>query len=149
MNNQDYQKWALSKNLTPEQYEIFGTRMGESMDQLKVLHAAMGISGEAGELMDAIKKHVLYNKPLDTENVKEEIGDLLWYMALMLESVGSSFEEAMKMNHDKLEKRYPSGFSEKDAQARVDKLEVLCTKDLKFVTFEDTQIKLHKSLVKE
>lgn len=123
MNNKDYQQWALTKNLTPEQYEIFGTRLGSSLDQLKILHAAMGISGESGELMDAVKKHVLYDKPLDKKNVVEEVGDLLWYMALMLESIGSSFEEAMKMNHDKLEKRYPTGFTEKLAQERRDKID--------------------------
>lgn len=121
MNSKQYQEWAMSKNLTPDQYDEFGSRLGSSHDQLKVLHSAMGISGEAGELMDAVKKHVLYNKPLDVENVKEELGDLLWYMALMLDQAGSSFEEVMEMNFEKLEKRYPSGFTEKHAQLRLDK----------------------------
>jgi NTP pyrophosphatase (non-canonical NTP hydrolase) len=74
--------------------------------------------------MDAIKKHILYDKPLDITNVKEELGDLLWYMSLMLDEVGSSFEEVMKMNHDKLEKRFPGGFTEKLAQERLDKVKI-------------------------
>lgn len=123
MNQNEYQNWALSKNLTKDQYDTLGERLGGSHPQLKALHAAMGISGEAGELMDAVKKHILYNKPLDAENIKEELGDLCWYMALMLDTIRSSFGEIMEMNHDKLEKRYPSGFTEKHAQARLDKKE--------------------------
>jgi hypothetical protein len=53
-------------NLTPEKARMW--------------HHATGISGEAGELLDAIKKVMIYNKPLDRENVIEELGDLEWYM---------------------------------------------------------------------
>jgi NTP pyrophosphatase (non-canonical NTP hydrolase) len=123
MNNQSYQNWAMTKDRTGAQYDELGARLDESISQLRLLHGAMGISGEAGELMDAIKKHILYNKPLDVTNVKEELGDLCWYMALMLDQVGSSFDEVMKMNHDKLEKRFPGGFTEKLAQQRLDKVE--------------------------
>lgn len=42
------------------------------------LHMAIGISGEAGELLDAIKKATIYRKPLDIANVREECGDLLF-----------------------------------------------------------------------
>src|ERR1035437_131468 len=41
-----------------------------------ILHMVVGISGEAGELLDAIKKQVIYRKPLDRENVIEELGDI-------------------------------------------------------------------------
>lgn len=123
MDSKSYLEWAMSKNLTKDQYDQFGSRLGSSHDQLKILHAAMGISGESGELMDAVKKHVLYNKPLDVENVKEELGDLLWYISLAIHQIGSSFEEIMQMNFNKLEKRYPSGFTEKLAQERRDKHE--------------------------
>ena len=123
MDNKNYLEWAITKDRSQAQYDELGQRLNESTPQLRVLHAAMGISGEAGELMDAIKKHILYNKPLDVTNVKEELGDLCWYMSLMLDAVGSSFEEVMKMNHDKLEKRFPGGFTEKLAQQRLDKVE--------------------------
>lgn len=126
MDSNDYLKWAMTKDRTDEQYTSLGGRLFNQVGgkaKLRVLHAAMGISGEAGELMDAVKKHILYNKALDVTNVKEELGDLLWYMSLMLDEVGSSFEEVMKMNHDKLEKRFPGGFTEKLAQERLDKIE--------------------------
>ena len=121
MNNKKYLEWAITKDRTSEQYTELGHRLQSSTPQLRILHGAMGISGEAGELMDAVKKHILYNKPLDVGNLKEEIGDLLWYASLLLDQVGSSFEEVMKMNHDKLEKRFPGGFTEKLAQERLDK----------------------------
>ncbi len=123
MDNKSYQDWAITKDRTKPQYDELGDRLKDSLFQKRILHAAMGISGESGELMDAIKKCVLYNKELDTVNVKEELGDLCWYMSLMLDAVGSSFDEVMKMNHDKLEKRFPGGFTEKLAQERRDKVE--------------------------
>jgi len=121
MNNKDYLKWAMTKDRTESQYDDLSKRLKESLLQKRILHSAMGISGEAGELMDAVKKSVLYNKELDVTNIKEELGDLCWYMALMLDSVGSSFEEVMEMNRVKLEKRFPGGFTEKLAQERLDK----------------------------
>lgn len=123
MNNQDYQKWALTKDRTDEQYEQLGGRIKISQFKQRLLHAAMGISGESGELMDQVKKHILYDKSLDVENIKEELGDLCWYMALALDTVNSSFAEVMEMNRAKLEKRFPGGFTEKLAQERRDKVD--------------------------
>lgn len=87
-----------------------------------LLHATLGISGEAGELLDAVKKSFIYNKPLDLENAKEELGDLLWYMALACRTLDVSFEELMQMNIDKLTKRYPEKYTDEDAIARADKI---------------------------
>lgn len=118
MNNKDYQNWAITKDRPT--YDDVVLRMTERKNA-QMLHAVLGISGESGELTDAVKKAVMYGKELDIKNVKEEAGDILWYMSLLLHAVGSSFEEVMQMNHDKLEKRYPGGFTEKLAQARLDK----------------------------
>lgn len=99
----------IVKNLTPEQANLW--------------HMATGVSGEAGELLDAIKKHVIYQKPLDVENVKEELGDMLFYMSNLMQSVGLSFEEVLQHNVDKLSVRYSSGsYSNKQAQERADKV---------------------------
>lgn len=119
MKNNDYQAWAITKDRT---YEDLAKRCSENHAHLRLIHAVMGLAGEVGEVTDAVKKSVLYNKELDVVNVKEECGDILWYMALLLDQIGSSFEEVMKMNHDKLETRYPGGFSEKKAQDRADKI---------------------------
>lgn len=71
-----------------------------------MLHSAMGVSTEAGELLDVIKKNIYYNKPIDIPNLKEELGDLLWYIGLMIQCLDSTFLEIMDMNVKKLSKRY-------------------------------------------
>lgn len=92
-------------------------------NQKRILHHSIGIAGESGELVDAIKKHIFYGQELDIVNVKEETGDLLWYISNLLSSIGSSFEEVLEMNELKLQKRYKKGFSEEEAKNRADKKE--------------------------
>lgn len=88
------------------------------------LHMTVGISGEAGELLDAVKKAVIYRKPLDIENVIEELGDLEFYMEGLRQGLGISRQETIDHNIAKLSKRYNSGtYSDKHAQERVDKEE--------------------------
>lgn len=87
-----------------------------------MMHMAIGISGEAGELLDAIKKAVIYRKPLDIYNVREECGDLLFYITGMLEAIGSNIDEVIQENVDKLSLRYQSlSFSNHAAIQRADK----------------------------
>lgn len=75
-------------------------------DQCHLLHMSIGVSGEAGELLDAVKKHVIYQKPLDVENVKEEIGDLYFYIQGIVNGLGLDIEEIGRQNVAKLKKRY-------------------------------------------
>ena len=92
-------------------------------EQASLLHMGCGVSTEANELLDAIKKHTMYQKPLDVENIKEELGDLLFYMSNLMQSVGLSFEEVLQHNIDKLSVRYASGsYSNSQAQQRADKI---------------------------
>ena len=86
------------------------------------LHAAVGISGEAGELLDAVKKNWVYNKELDSENVKEELGDLMFYITAMMLLQGITLDEVLQANATKLEKRYAGlQYTDAAAQARADK----------------------------
>lgn len=87
-------------------------------DKARLLHAAMGLCTESGEFMDALKRHVYYNAEFDCINAKEEIGDILWYLALALDELGLSFEEVMEANIAKLKKRYYDKFSEEAATER-------------------------------
>jgi NTP pyrophosphatase (non-canonical NTP hydrolase) len=89
---------------------------------LGLVHAAVGICGEAGELLDAVKKHWVYGKPLDVQNVIEELGDLEFYAAALRALIGVSREEVIKANVDKLRKRYPDGYTDALAAARLDKV---------------------------
>lgn len=75
-----------------------------------VLNACLGLSGEVGELNDMIKKWIFHEKPLDLEHAKKELGDVMWYVAMMCESFGWNLDEIMQMNVDKLKARYPQGF---------------------------------------
>lgn len=75
-----------------------------------IFNASLGLSGEVGELNDMIKKWVFHEKELDIDHAKKEIGDILWYVAMMCESFGWNFDEIMQMNIDKLKARYPEGF---------------------------------------
>jgi len=85
---------------------------------LRILHTAMGCCTESGELMDAVKKHILYGKPIDEVNLQEEAGDMFWYCALLADAVGFSFEDTFEKNIAKLKARYPNKFTEKDALVR-------------------------------
>ena len=86
-----------------------------------LIHMVMGIVGEAGELLDAIKKHTIYNKPLDVENIIEELGDLDFYAEGLRQILGLSRDEILAHNIAKLSKRYQDGYSDKAAQERIDK----------------------------
>lgn len=91
--------------------------------QVNLVHLALGISGEAGEVVDAIKKAAIYNKPLDRENIIEELGDLEFYMEGLRQAIGVTREEVIEANVQKLGKRYSSGkYSDKQAQDRADKV---------------------------
>lgn len=88
------------------------------------LHMLIGLSGEVGELQDAFKKHVMYDKPLDLVNVIEELGDIEFYLEGLRQSLGVTRAEILIANINKLEKRYKLGkYSNTEAQVRADKLE--------------------------
>lgn len=91
--------------------------------QASLIHSAMGVAGEAGELIDAVKKHVIYQKPLDVENMIEELGDLEFYMQDLREKIGVTRDQCLMANMQKLAKRYAGyGYTDKQAHDRNDKL---------------------------
>ena len=91
-------------------------------EKAHLLHMAVGVSGEAGELLDAVKKSAIYSKPLDMVNVVEELGDLEFYLEGIRAALGITREQCLEANIDKLGKRYSSGsYSDAQAQARADK----------------------------
>lgn len=91
-------------------------------DEADLLHGAVGVAGEAGELLDAVKKHVVYKKPLDRANVVEELADLRFYMAAIMNRLAITEVEMTEVINAKLGKRYASGsYSNEQAQERADK----------------------------
>lgn len=90
--------------------------------QKRMVHACMGLSGETGEVVDILKKHVIYGKELDKAKVIEECGDVLYYMAVLLDTVGSDIDTALFENYKKLSARYYKGaYSNDQAIERKDK----------------------------
>jgi NTP pyrophosphatase (non-canonical NTP hydrolase) len=84
---------------------------GAARNMSALVHAAMGLASEGGEMIDAVKRAAFYGQTLDRTNIIEEAGDALWYIAYALRCVGATFEEAVLANIAKLDKRYAGTFS--------------------------------------
>lgn len=83
--------------------------------------AALGLSGESGEIADHVKKIVYHGHPLDDDTrdkIAKEIGDILWYCAIGSRGIGLSLSEIARMNVEKLRKRYPEGFTTERSRTR-------------------------------
>jgi NTP pyrophosphatase (non-canonical NTP hydrolase) len=81
-------------------------------DVPRLMTAAFGISAEAGEFTEVIKKIFLQGKPYNKDNVfhlKRELGDICWYIAQACMALDTTFEEVLQMNYEKLSARYPEG----------------------------------------
>ena len=81
-------------------------------DVPRLMTAAFGISAEAGEFTEVIKKIFLQGKPYNEDNVfhlKRELGDICWYIAQACMALDTTFEEVLQMNYEKLSARYPEG----------------------------------------
>jgi len=78
---------------------------GSKTDHL--LHASLGIGGEAGEVLDHVKKVMFNGRMLNVDHLVAEIGDTMWYMNLMLHALNVSWSTALDRNIAKLETRYP------------------------------------------
>ena len=114
---------------TPNNYQVDCSRtealpdsimkMRISDDQnVRLLHAGIGLATEAGEFLDQMKRHVYYGKHRDDVNLKEEISDVLWYCSLACNALNISMAEVMDANIRKLKARYPEKFSEEKANTR-------------------------------
>jgi NTP pyrophosphatase (non-canonical NTP hydrolase) len=76
-----------------------------------LLHCGLGLATEAGEFLDAVKKTIFYCKDFDRINAKEELGDVLWYVALGASALGLTLDDLMESNIAKLKIRYPEEFA--------------------------------------
>lgn len=86
-----------------------------------LLQGVMGMCGEAGEAIDIVKKIIFQGHPLDEEAKKHlaiELGDVMWYVATTVRSLGIDLETIMEMNVQKLSRRYPDGFEVEKSTCR-------------------------------
>ena len=98
MTGTDYQQLCL---------RTAGTHEPEAL----LLNGVMGLNGEAGECIDIMKKHLLQKHELNTQHLREELGDVAWYLAVTAYALGADLDEIFQENIDKLKARYPEGFS--------------------------------------
>ena len=124
MNGKEYQNLAMRTNDGNATNRLLNltlsdtTENGIGEDTGTVLNACLGLSGEVGEFNDMIKKWIFHEKDLDEEHLKKELGDIMWYIAMMCHAFRWSLDEIMEMNIDKLKARYPEGFDTDRANNR-------------------------------
>lgn len=117
--------------LTPDDYVEKAMRTNDGKCGHRVIHAmhtiprygellngALGLTGEAGEVADLIKKAIFHGHELDKDALKKEMGDVMWYMALLCHALGIQLSTVMAENIKKLERRYKNGFSEEASRNR-------------------------------
>jgi NTP pyrophosphatase (non-canonical NTP hydrolase) len=75
----------------------------------RVTNAALGLTGESGEVADIVKKSLFQGHELNIEKIKKELGDILWYLNLMADCIGIDLEDIARANIDKLYSRYENG----------------------------------------
>ena len=91
---------------------------GKDYNKERLLHACMGMQTETAEFTDALKKSIFYGKTLDVVNLKEELGDLLWYVSIAMDELGTNYDAEMQRVINKLKSRYPEKFTEEKAENR-------------------------------
>ena len=116
MNGKEYQNLAMRTNDDNATNRLLNltlsdtTENGIGEDTGTILNACLGLSGEVGEFNDMIKKWIFHEKDLDEKNLKKELGDIMWYIAMMCHAFRWGLDEIMEMNINKLKARYPKGF---------------------------------------
>lgn len=112
---QEYSK-MVNRLCSPD--EVIRSQITLNVKHPRLLHAAIGICTEGGELLDQIKKTMIYGREFDKVNFVEELGDLLWYLTLAANTVGITLAEIMMVNTAKLKKRYPHQWDAEKEQNR-------------------------------
>ncbi len=106
----------MEKNkITFREYQDLALRtMSDEAKENPLLNAVLGLSGETGEVADLIKKSMFQGHEMDKENLKEELGDVLWYLAEACKGLDTTLDEIALMNIHKLEKRFPDHSFDKE-----------------------------------
>lgn len=95
--------------MTLKEYQAFAARgvLEATLEREPVVGFALGLAGEAGEVVDDIKKRIFHGREIPLEHTEEELGDVLWYVANIANQYGFSLDEIIEKNVAKLSARYP------------------------------------------
>ncbi|MGH7745873.1 MAG: nucleoside triphosphate pyrophosphohydrolase family protein, partial [Candidatus Dormibacteria bacterium] len=108
------------------EYQTLAFRTARIFENINanLIHASLGLATESGEFTSEIKRMAIYGKPFDEKiqiHLVEELGDILWYIALAATHLDISLGTIARMNIEKLQLRFPDAFSPEAAEARADK----------------------------
>jgi NTP pyrophosphatase (non-canonical NTP hydrolase) len=105
-----------------DEYQAEAERTGSAVPEFngRLALGGLGLTGEAGEVADLIKKHLFHGRALDRAQLVKELGDVLWYVAFTATTLGVPLSEVAAANVAKLRARFPSGFNHADAAAKRD-----------------------------
>ena len=85
-------------------------REGANIERLTT--SGVGLADESGEFLEIVKKMVFQGKPWNDDNREHliiELGDIMWYVANACIALNVEFDDVVRGNVKKLEKRYPGG----------------------------------------
>jgi NTP pyrophosphatase (non-canonical NTP hydrolase) len=118
MNDRDYEEFVAGRCKS-------GAAIKMWPEDRHIMHMLFGVTGEVGELVDAFKKHFIYDQPLDVDHVLEELGDVEFYLAGLRNGLrscgGMDRGQILDQNVEKLTTRYPDGYTNQAAVDRADK----------------------------
>jgi NTP pyrophosphatase (non-canonical NTP hydrolase)/predicted RNA-binding Zn-ribbon protein involved in translation (DUF1610 family) len=107
------------KEMTANEYQDLAMKTAPPLSYNdKLLNGALGLAGESGEIADHIKKGNFQGHDIQGVYLFKELGDVMWYVALMCSALGVSMSEVMEMNINKLKQRYPEGFDSERSRNR-------------------------------
>lgn len=121
--------------MTGNEYQQLAMRTNDGLNRLRLedaianqddilvsqlINGCLGLTGEAGEVSDLVKKGVFHEKGIDLEHLKKELGDCAWYLAMICDACEFTLDDVMQTNIDKLKARYPEGFDTYRANNRVE-----------------------------
>ena len=97
--------------MTGNEYQECAYRTAASLSNKDLLiNGVMGLNGEAGEVIDIVKKHLFQGHELDHRKLLDELSDVMWYVAAICTAEGFKLDSVMQHNVEKLKARYPDGF---------------------------------------
>lgn len=118
VNANEYQEAAARTLISEPDHSFAG-------NELMLMWCALGLGGETGEVLDILKKTICHQhgdvRSVESRiKVRDELGDLMWYVASIATLMDISLDAIMERNIAKLKQRYPTGYSSDDSKARVD-----------------------------
>lgn len=111
----------MTEKLDLNQYQFFANRTSGAggKGQQRLVIAALGLAGEAGEFANMVKKLTAHGHEIPPEKLAEELGDVLWYVAEAATACNLQLGDIAIGNVEKLRRRYPEGFSKEDSINRI------------------------------